>query len=130
MKKAAIILIMSLVSSLSQATGLAIEGNWGTREFVNGITFDVTFSIQSQRLVLTNVCSYAGRSATAQVAVAVAYDQSTITMLESASNNASSADLNCDVGVQGGDQMQYQVQGSTLIFTKFGQPGALVLYRK
>lgn len=130
MKKTVIILVISFFATLSQAAGFAIEGNWGGHESVNGIDFDLTFSIQNQRLVLTNVCRIGGQSATAQVSVAVLYSESTLTMLESASNSASFGGLNCDVSVQGGEQMQYQIQGSSLIFTKAGQPGALVLYRK
>lgn len=130
MKKTAIILVISLLASLSQAAAYAIEGNWGAQNTDSGFHFDITFAIQNQRLVLTNVCSYAGRSVAAQVSVAVSYDTSTLTMLESASKSAVDGGLDCHVDVQGGDQMQYQVQGSTLIFTKPGQPGALVLQRK
>jgi len=130
MKKTAIILIISFLASLSQAGGLAIEGNWGTHQSANGIDFDVTFAIQSQRLVLTNVCSFGGQSATAQVSVAVSYNESTLTMVESATNTATVAGLDCNVSAQSGDQMQYQVQGTSLVFTKQGQPGALILFRK
>lgn len=130
MKKTVFFLIISFLASLSQAAGLAIEGNWGAHESANGINFDVTFAIQNQHLVLTNVCSSGGRSATAQVSVAVSYNESTLTMIESATNSASVGGLDCNVSAQGGDQMQYQVQGSSLIFTKPGQPGALVLFRK
>jgi len=130
MKQTALILIISLAATLSQAAGFAIEGNWGTHQSANGIDFDVTFAIQNQHLVLTNVCSFQGQTAVAQVSVAVTYTDSTFNVLESAANTNSSGGLDCNASVQGGDQMQYQVQGSTLIFTKPGQPGTLVFFRK
>lgn len=130
MKKTALILIISLIGSLSQASGFAIEGNWGTHQYANGFDFDITFSIQNQRLVLTNECSFEGRKAVAQVSVAVSYTDSTLTMLQSGSNSSPAGGLNCNVDVRGGDRMSYQVQGSTLILTSPGQPESMVLYRK
>jgi hypothetical protein len=126
----ALMAAVTLFSGISIALGASpLEGNWGMQQQQNGFVFDMTISIQSDSVTLTNVCSFQGRTATARVTTPAQYDDHTFTVLTGAHDEESNDGLNCNADLSP-DTMNYVVQGNTLIFSKDGQPGQMVLNRK
>ncbi len=125
-----LVMVMTVViCGYASAQATSIEGNWGSHADVNGINFDMTFSISKNSVTVTNVCSAFGETATAQVTVASSYTENTLVVLEAKQDEKSSGTLNCNVGAQP-DQMNYVIQGNQLIFTHAGSNDPLVLIRK
>lgn len=129
MKNAIIFIATLLVSGFAMAQSPAIEGNWGMQQSMNGINFNVTFSISNNSVTITNVCTGFGTTATVHVTVAASYDDSNLTIHETRQAQESNSGLNCNVGAQQ-DTMHYSVQGNALTFTHDGSSESFVLMRK
>ena len=128
--KTILIVLMTFVSfGYANAQSTAIEGNWGYHQEINGIKFDMTFSISKNSVTVTNVCTGFGTSATAQVVVTSNYTENMLFILESKQDEKSIGPLNCNVSAHQ-DVMNYSIQGSQLIFTHTGSPESFVLIRK
>ncbi len=129
MKTFLILALTALTFNYASAQSAAIEGNWGAVQQVNGFTFDVTFAISKSSVTLTNVCTGAGTTSTAQISVSSSYTDSTLSFLEAKQDVRSNGPLNCNVQMQV-DTFNYTIQANSLIFTHVGSPQTLVLQRK
>jgi hypothetical protein len=129
MKKILITLATTLACTFANAQSNAIEGNWGLSQTVNGITFDITFSIGKNSVTVTNLCSGNGTKLTAQVTSASTYTDSTLTVSEAKQDQKSSGSFECNVSTTP-DTMNYSVQGNQLILTHDGSTDTVVLIKK
>ena len=127
MKKSVLFLATVLFSAFAHAA-LPIEGSWGAKYSQGPLSFDITFTFTSDSLILTNVCSMGGRSATAQVTTSAFYTESSITTNQLVHDEESSGGVNCNVSSQPGT-INYSVQGNTLILSAPGNP-QMVLNRR
>jgi len=129
MKNFLVSLVIVLACGAASAQSTAIEGNWGIQQQAEGITFDMTFSISTTSITLSNVCSGYGQTATAQVTSQSTYTDTTLTVLEAKKDQKSLNGLNCDVSIQPAT-IGYTIQGNQLIFTHEGSTDTFVLIRK
>jgi hypothetical protein len=126
----ALIALITSLTGLSVAQGAApIEGRWGMQQSSNGFQFDMTFTIQNNTFMLTNVCTFRGQSAAASVSSPAQYDEDSITVLTSAHSEQSNNGVNCEASLHP-DTMNYVVQGNFLIFSKPGHSEQIVLTRR